>query len=570
MSKFLFVIFSAIMLIGFVSPVYSSSLAICRSPIIDGICCSQYTSDYLWPSGTGICCGGMPLYNQSFCPWVDCDLSQSACESFYCANSTSYWDIGFGDSSSVNTCCFDDTDDNKIISAYGVNLDNTSNIPITVACCDISTDCVNNTVCYASGSFIDVDTDSDNDYCLNSIWYDCNAVSECPPASGGCAVPTCSSNDCIENIELLCSLGSCAAGTYCNGTDTDCVSPDNYQLICESCPADQTVGDLGINWSIGGEVAATQCCGNDANEWYLESQYNDTLENIPVSTDACCDAFSDCVYNNTCYSSGTSGYDVDSDSDVDYCLNGKWYDCNTDSDCLGGVSCIGRECVLQVGCTDYCTNSSDLVCYSGCNGTNGCLFYNADSMNFCEGKPYDQLFDYGSGNVIKCCEGAPKISYDPDVTYAGFNPLTVELGNFADVAVSVRNRNDFEDTFTITLESASNLQYWSWFSTHKNDEMRNRIEISFAPYEQKFISLRVLGGTIGCFNGIDSLKVNATTYFGKSDVESIDVCVNPARSGSIFNRNVPGISNLAVVVLVLLSAFLYGSRNRIYKRKSKR
>jgi len=235
------------------------------------------------------------------------------------------------------------------------------------------------------------------------------------------------------------------------------------------------------------------------------------------------------------------------------------YDCMFDTDCAVDNLCILNVCTPII-CTDYCTNSTDLICNSACNGTNGCLFYDAAAMAACDGQPYEQWVDYGGGNLIKCCEGGPKISYDPDVTYAGFNPLTVELGDFADVAVSVRNRNDFEDTFTITLESTSNLQYWSWFSTHKNDEMRNRIEISFAPYEQKFISLRVLGATIGCFNGIDSLKVNATTSFGKSDVEYIDVCVSPMASGSIFNRNVPGLSGAGMILLVLISLVAYGLR----------
>jgi len=306
----------------------------------------------------------------------------------------------------------------------------------------------------------------------------------------------------------------------------------------------------GVDWcgySLNGSANVTMPAGPSDTFYFL----NDTLYKGSYEVVFYCND-SNGVMNNT-----------------DPILFDVLYDCMFDSECAVDNICVLNTCTSII-CTDYCTNSTDLVCNSACDDRNGCDFHDAAAMAACDGQQYGQWVDYGGNKVIKCCEGAPYTSYDPDVVYAGLNPLTVELGYVADVAVSVRNRNDFEDTFTITLESTSNLRYWSWFSTHRNDEMRNRMEISFAPFEQKFISLRVLGGTVGCFNGIDNLKVKATTSFGKSDVESIDVCISPAASGSVFSRSVPGISDLAVVFLVLLSAFLYGSRNRIYKHKSKR
>lgn len=53
-----------------ISFVDASSAAICRVPSYEGICCSFFTSDYIWPSGNGICCGGMPFYGELFCPWT--------------------------------------------------------------------------------------------------------------------------------------------------------------------------------------------------------------------------------------------------------------------------------------------------------------------------------------------------------------------------------------------------------------------------------------------------------------------------------------------------------------------
>ncbi|MEA3229424.1 MAG: hypothetical protein U9P44_00780 [archaeon] len=214
----------------------------------------------------------------------------------------------------------------------------------------------------------------------------------------------------------------------------------------------------------------------------------------------------------------------------------------------------------SLDCTDYCTNSSDLVCYSECNGLNGCLFYDPDTMAVCDRMPYGQIVGYGVDKVVACCEGAPISSDKPYVSYVGLSPLTVDLGDIVDVVVSVRNRNDFEDTFTLSLESESNLKYWSWFSTHRNDPERMSMNVSFKPYEQKYIVFKVLGGSVGCFTGLgNNLNVIATTTFGKSESVYIGLCVNPpSYGGSLFSRNVPGLSNFGFFVLFFISVLIYG------------
>lgn len=242
------------------------------------------------------------------------------------------------------------------------------------------------------------------------------------------------------------------------------------------------------------------------------------------------------------------------------------YECMFDTECMVDYSCVSNVCTL-LECTDYCTNSTDLVCHSACDGKNGCDFADDDIKTFCDGKSYGQWFDYGGGQVINCCEGAPTTSYDPDVIYAGLNPLTVALGDVADVVVSIRNRNDFEDTFTVSLESASNLKYWSWFATHKNDEARMSMDVSFKPYEQKFISLKVLGATDGCFKGSSSLGVKVNTSFGKSEKEYIEVCMVPSKTSRSSSRNVPELSGVGFVVLVLMSLIVYYKYNSRYNKK---
>ncbi|NOR85720.1 hypothetical protein GQ473_06395 [archaeon] len=72
MNKIMFIVF-VLFLIGGFSIVDAASTAICRVPSYEGICCSTILSDYVWPSGNGICCGGMPFYGDVFCPWIDFD-----------------------------------------------------------------------------------------------------------------------------------------------------------------------------------------------------------------------------------------------------------------------------------------------------------------------------------------------------------------------------------------------------------------------------------------------------------------------------------------------------------------
>lgn len=54
-------------LLALVSFVAADSVATCRTPMYDGVCCDSTSSPVLWPSGTGCCIGGQP-YPGSTCP----------------------------------------------------------------------------------------------------------------------------------------------------------------------------------------------------------------------------------------------------------------------------------------------------------------------------------------------------------------------------------------------------------------------------------------------------------------------------------------------------------------------
>ncbi|MDK2907944.1 MAG: hypothetical protein PWQ87_402, partial [Candidatus Woesearchaeota archaeon] len=128
--------------------------------------------------------------------------------------------------------------------------------------------------------------------------------------------------------------------------DDSCVfysDGDDNNETCH-CVPDATTGDLGKDWSIGGEI--TDCCGDDASEYYLESIYHLSLDSLVEYSDACCYSASSCIFNDSCYASGNVDYDIDEDGDKDYCNAGTWFDCNTDAECGEGYFCSNNDCVV--------------------------------------------------------------------------------------------------------------------------------------------------------------------------------------------------------------------------------
>ncbi len=102
------------------------------------------------------------------------------------------------------------------------------------------------------------------------------------------------------------------SGTYCS----------------TSCRTDQTTGSLdsGMGWNLGGETAATTCCGDDGSEWYRTCATDETIKNACNGDNkACCNAQKDCVSFGSCYNNGKQ-VDADSDGAIEYCVNGVWQD----------------------------------------------------------------------------------------------------------------------------------------------------------------------------------------------------------------------------------------------------
>ena len=100
----------------------------------------------------------------------------------------------------------------------------------------------------------------------------------------------------------------------------------NYCKPTTPCFSDKTSGDSGIGWNLGGEVAATTCCGDDGSEWYRTCSSNELVKNACNGDGvACCSHKTDCVSKNTCYAHNWQG-DADGDSATEKCNSGTWED----------------------------------------------------------------------------------------------------------------------------------------------------------------------------------------------------------------------------------------------------
>gem|GEM_PF-3627050 len=212
----------------------------------------------------------------------------------------------------------------------------------------------------------------------------------------------------------------------------------NYDVDSNDCECKMGPG----RFNIGGEISG--CCGDDANEYVLGGAEDNTLDPYLISSDskACCNSWTDCVYNNECYQSDRQGPDVDQDGDYDWCgYPGTWRDCNTDAQCGGGaifgeyevcrsndckVACYNQPCVAGysecvdeiLGETLYCMNSTSSASQSSHveNPTGG-----NTNERYCH---QDEYYEPGVG-----CQ--PK--YGEDICYNYLDPSLCGTGNTASV-----------------------------------------------------------------------------------------------------------------------------------------
>ena len=175
-----------------------------------------------------------------------------------------------------------------------------------------------------------------NKLCAGGVWIDCDAPG-------------------YENPEVSCD----GEDNDCNGQWDEPCDCDDAKPTCELAPPRKDcrdalcIGTPGNScWSVGGEIAATTCCGDDLGEFYkYYDQHeadgcNDVINESCVAKDddtsdhACCNSVMDCVLGGVCYPNNHL-IDIDGDGiDGEYCRfvggTGKWDDCDS-----GGGACEG-------------------------------------------------------------------------------------------------------------------------------------------------------------------------------------------------------------------------------------
>ena len=109
------------------------------------------------------------------------------------------------------------------------------------------------------------------------------------------------SNNVYEYRTYYCSGGSCGYTA-----DPEIIDGDYNSGACEC------VTDDDYRWSLGGETAADECCGDDTNEFvtgYLTgTDAHDQERNMPdsdLASPSCCTQNNKCTYNNLCYNHAT-------------------------------------------------------------------------------------------------------------------------------------------------------------------------------------------------------------------------------------------------------------------------
>ncbi len=316
--------------------------------------------------------------------YVDWDAEQQYCTAG-CVGASVYWNIG-GEVAGT-TCCGDDSGENIIAEQSSTDAPAGYNDGIT-GCCDAATDCNYNDVCTATGS-VSASAIPDKAYCGGSnTWY------------GGDA----------GNTECTAIVGS------------------GY-------------------WNIGGEVAATTCCGDDSGE-NKKTRACSSGCTSDSNDDACCDASTDCVYNSGCYATGSN---ICLGNLVLNCNAGTWQqsqDCDA-SDGWYNYGDTGPGCSQE---DDPTAEQRDYSCSVG-----GCI-YSVTQTKDCDAS--DGW--YGGGDTAGCGDDASSQRRDY---------YTDSTGTCVYVTTNCASKDcDASDICSNTCDSTSIKTYKDYYVTPNTDQ----------------------------------------------------------------------------------------------------
>ena len=306
----------------------------------------------------------------------------------------------------------------------------------------------------------------------SEYWINRSCASGCTTATADDAC--CNANDkCVYNSACYSSGVCYSSQYYCNAGSW--YDPDASQTACDTCK--------GIDlWDIGGEVAQTTCCGDDANE-YLKTRIGgaDIPTGFTTDTydDACCNANNKCVQNTVCYASGSASGTIPTKA---YCDLGTWKGGDAGSTQCSGILGIGfwslggeadattccgddsnqykRTRVCSSGCT---SDSNDDSC---CNANNKCTYSSicySPASKICVG---NAGINCNSGNWEQIEDCAAKTSYDSD---GGANFLTAGyVADYTSCSIGLCQSTNYSDSCSVDTLTEYTASGSSYSSTAKN------------------------------------------------------------------------------------------------------
>ncbi|MBC8500797.1 MAG: hypothetical protein ISS25_01960 [Nanoarchaeota archaeon] len=292
-----------------------------------------------------------------------------------------------------------------------------------------------------------------------------------------CNNPTCSDNftyignDTVESlggfdlmtydIGILDTWGWGTVSTYNIDWDSDQKDCDCYvgSTNCNSGSCYNTTGNI-IGFTDGGSNYNASCCGDDSSEYYNETGYTN-LESVPTISAACCNSTTSCVSASTCYANTTSIASIDSDSDTDYCIEGIWYDCGSDSDCSSGQFCNSSDCEgSEINITfESPTPAHDSIQINNQVTINVSVSSLGSNVDACilEWNGVNETMDrQGSGTSVTC--NTTKTTTDGTVyTYKVFANNTVGLWSSSTTRNFTENSVPSISSISLTTETGNNL-----------------------------------------------------------------------------------------------------------------
>ncbi|HDR53647.1 MAG TPA: hypothetical protein ENN60_03195 [archaeon] len=354
----------------------SSTSCYSGSGLCEKACGADALCDEVAPSSTA-----GEIYCSSSCQALYPEESQDACEAASGSWDASSW------SGDINEYCCGDEDHEYVKTRVcsGVCSSNSED----TACCYASSSCVYDGVCYWDGASVDVDGDSENEFCNGGTWIGCADDQE---PEGACAFPICF-EFCSDPILASCGTGFLTIGSLDCTCDAECKSTKTGTCRCLKTFVVDGDGD--------GYYEGNDICTDSLNSYGAGTKCDMTCNvfntftklvttrtctaaaacSSDSSDKACCSPGS-CVLSGSCVASGScSSY---SGSKV-RCSSGTWYEPDE-----GSAYCSGTGCDATGGDKGIAWAVGGEVSPTGCCGDDAGEYYLArDCISGCTSDPSD-------------------------------------------------------------------------------------------------------------------------------------------------------------------------------------